>query len=92
VPERPTDGCTERERGALQGVRDHGEAQVVEVVLRDHRQPQRVRHALPGCLAIGGETEHRLDQLLERSGGSTGHFRRIGRRASDPDVGAASGA
>jgi hypothetical protein len=35
------------------------------VRLRDHREPQRVRHALAVRLAVGREREHRLDQRLE---------------------------
>ena len=40
------------------------------VALRDHGEPQRVRHALPVRLAVGGEREHRLEQLLELESGA----------------------
>ena len=36
--------------------------------VRDHGEPQRVRHALPVRLAVGGEGEHRLEQRLELEG------------------------
>jgi hypothetical protein len=35
------------------------------VRLRDHGQPERIRHALAVRLAVGGEREHRLEQRLE---------------------------
>src|SRR5713101_711282 len=42
----------------------------VEVGAGDHRQPQRIRHALSIRLAVSGEREHRLEQRLELKGGS----------------------
>src|SRR4029450_11700835 len=42
-----------------------GKSHVIEVSTRNHRESQWVRHAFAVGLAVGGETEHRLDQLLE---------------------------
>ena len=33
--------------------------------LRDHREPERIRHSLAVRLAVDGQREHRLEQLLE---------------------------
>ena len=52
-PNRCSEGRRERQ--------PHG----VEVSLRDHGEPKRVRHALAIGLAVGGEPVHRLDQRLE---------------------------
>src|SRR5436190_1754641 len=41
----------------------------VEVGVGDHGEAQRVGHALPVRLAVGGEGEHRLEQRLELEGG-----------------------
>jgi hypothetical protein len=51
-------------------VGDDGQADVVEVMPGDDRQPQRVRHALLRSPAVGCETEHRPDQLLELGRGA----------------------
>jgi hypothetical protein len=40
------------------------------VGLRDHGEPERVRHPLAVGPAVGGEVEHRLDQRLEGERGA----------------------
>ena len=68
-PEEPAERGTHREAEPLQPGRRERQPHVVEVMLRDHREPQRVRHPALRDLAVGGKREHRLDELLEAEGG-----------------------
>ena len=77
-PERLADRRAHRQRELLQALRDERQADVVEVVVRDHGEPERVRHALPVRLAVGRERVHRRDQPLElerrRDGADEAHL------------------
>ena len=65
VAEQAAERRAECEPEALEPCRGERQTHVVEVVTGDDRQPHRVRHPLLVHLAVLGEREHRLDQLLE---------------------------
>ena len=65
VAEEPPERSAEGEAGLLQPRRREREPHGVEVGLRDHGEPKRIRHSLPVRLAVGSEREHRLEQRLE---------------------------
>ena len=67
--EQTAERGAEREPEPLQPGRRERQPDVAEVVARDDREPERVRHALAVHLAVVGEREHRLDELLEAEGG-----------------------
>src|SRR6185312_10299239 len=69
VAEEAADRSAEGEAEALEPGRRERQPDVVEVVPGDDGEPQRVRHALLRDLAVLGEREHRLDQLLEAERG-----------------------
>ena len=65
TPERGGEGEPE----PLQPGRRERQSDVAEVVACDDREPERVGHALAVHLAVLGQREHRLDELLEAEGG-----------------------
>jgi hypothetical protein len=65
VPEASSKRSAERETGFLQPRRRVRQPHRLEVRLRDHGEPEQVRHALPIRLAVCGQREHRLQQRLE---------------------------
>src|SRR5215218_3122001 len=65
VAEQPTDRRPDREPHTLHPGRWERQAHRVEGCVRDDGQAQGVWHPLPVRLALGGEGEHRLDELFE---------------------------
>jgi len=70
VAQETADRGAQRKAETLQRRGRERKLDVGEVMLRDHGEPERVRHPLPVRLADGGESEHRLDQLLELACGA----------------------